>query len=66
VRGVPPGKYTVIAWREGGAEGTTQTMEVTVPSGGAGKADFAFGAAATQLNTSLKVMPALELPVLHH
>jgi len=66
IKGVPPGKYTVIAWREGGAEGTTQTMEVTVPSGGAGKADFAFGAAATQLNTSLKVMPALELPVLHH
>ena len=65
IKGVPPGKYTVVAWREGGAEGQTKTMEVTVPASGAGKADFSFGSAATSVNSHLKVMPALELPSLH-
>ena len=65
IKGVPPGKYTVVAWREGGADGQTKTMEVTVPASGAGKADFAFGSAATSVNSHLKVMPALELPSLH-
>jgi plastocyanin len=65
IKGVPPGKYTVVAWREGGAEGTTKTLEVTVPASGAGKADFSFGSAATSVNTHLQVMPALELPSLH-
>jgi plastocyanin len=65
IKGVPPGKYTVVAWREGGSEGQTKTMEVTVPASGAGKADFAFGSAATSVNTHLQVMPALELPSLH-
>jgi len=65
IKGVPPGKYTVVAWREGGADGTTKTFEVTVPANGAGKADFSFGSAATSVNTHLKVMPALEIPSLH-
>ena len=67
IKGVPPGKYTVIAWREGGANGTEKTMEVTVPASGAGKADFAFGegAATTSTKPSLQVMPALEIPSLH-
>src|SRR5262249_23395004 len=32
IKGVPPGKYTVVAWHEGGANGTEKTMEVTVPA----------------------------------
>lgn len=67
IKGVPPGKYTVVAWREGGANGTEKTMEVTVPANGAAKADFAFGegAATTSVNPSLKMMPAIEIPVRH-
>jgi hypothetical protein len=55
-----------VAWREGGANGTEKTMEVTVPANGAAKADFAFGEAATSSNKpSLQMMPALELPMMH-
>lgn len=66
IKGLPPGKYTVVAWREGGATGTEQTMEVTVPANGNAKADFAFGqgAATTSVNPSLKMMPAIEFPML--
>ena len=64
IKGVPPGTYTVVAWREGGANGTEQPKQVVVPANGSVKADFAFGEGATSsLNTSLKVMPALEFPV---
>jgi hypothetical protein len=64
IKGVPAGKYTVVAWREGGAAGTEKTMEVTVPASGSAKADFSFGeAAAAGRPGSLEVMPALELPV---
>lgn len=65
IKGVPPGKYTVVAWREGGTDGQSKTFEVTVPANGAGKADFSFGSAATSVNTTLKVMPAIEFPMLH-
>ena len=67
IKGVPAGKYTVVAWREGGANGEEKTMEVTVPANGAAKADFSFGGAATSSNKpSLQMMPALELPVMKH
>ena len=66
ITGVPPGTYTVVAWREGGANGEEKTMQVTVPASGSAKADFAFGGAATTSTTpSLQMMPALELPVVH-
>jgi plastocyanin len=66
IKGVPPGSYTVVAWREGGANGEEKTMQVTVPASGSAKADFAFGGAATSSNKpSLQMMPALELPSLH-
>jgi hypothetical protein len=67
IKGVPPGKYTVVAWREGGADGQTKQLEVTVTATAAGKADFSFGGGATtsSVNTSLKMMPALEVPVMH-
>jgi len=63
IKGVPPGKYTVVAWHEGGANGTEKTMEVTVPASGAAKADFSFGAAAMGRPSSLPMMPALEFPM---
>ena len=61
IKGLPPGSYTVVAWREGGAEGTTKTMEVKVPANGSAKADFSFGEGATSsMNPSpLKMMPAI-------
>lgn len=67
IKGVPPGTYTVVAWKEGGANGTEKTMQVTVPANGAGTADFAFGGDATTSLTkpSLTMMPALEIPALH-
>jgi len=65
IKGVPPGKYTVVAWHEGGAKGTEKTMEVTVPAKGAGTADFSFGASAALSGqpSSLQMMPALEVPM---
>jgi len=67
IKGVPAGKYTVVAWREGGATGEEKTMEVTVPANGSAKADFTFGGAATgSTKPSLQMMPALELPVMKH
>ena len=66
IAGVPPGTYTVVAWREGGATGEEKTMQVTVPANGAAKADFAFGAASSSLTPSLQMMPAIEFPMLKH
>jgi plastocyanin len=67
IKGVPPGTYTVAAWHEkGGPTGTEKTMQVTVPANGSGKADFAFGDAATSSLQpgGLQMMPALELPMI--
>lgn len=63
---VPPGKYTVVAWREGTTP-EEQTMEVTVTASAPGKADFAFpkaGAATSSTKPSLQMMPAIEFPML--
>lgn len=66
IKGVPPGTYTVVAWKEGGANGSEKTMQVTVAANGSAKADFAFGGdAATSTKPSLTMMPALEIPALH-
>jgi hypothetical protein len=67
IKGVPPGTYTVAAWFEkGGPNGTEKTMQVTVPAKGSGKADFAFGEAATASSRpgGLQMMPALEVPMI--
>ena len=67
IKGVPPGTYTVVAWKEGGANGEEKTMEVTVTANGSAKADFSFGGVATSsTKPSLQMMPALELPVMKH
>ena len=66
ITGVPPGTYTVVAWREGGATGEEKTMQVTVPKSGSAKADFAFGAATSSIKPSLQMMPAIEFPMMNH
>ena len=63
IKGVPPGKYTVVAWHEGGANGTEKTMEVTVAAKGAATADFSFGATALGQPSSLPMLPAIEFPM---
>jgi plastocyanin len=63
IKGVPAGKYTVVAWHEGGANGTEKPMEVTVPAKGAATADFSFGANALGQPSSLPMMPAIEFPM---
>jgi plastocyanin len=64
IKGVPPGKYTVIAWREGTTP-EEKPMEVTVTANEAAKADFSFGSAATSsTKPSLQMMPAIEFPML--
>ena len=66
IANVPPGKYTVVAWREGQTP-EEQPMEVTVTANGAAKADFAFpkaGAATSSTKPSLQMMPAIEFPML--
>ena len=66
ISGVPPGKYTVVAWREG-QQPEEQTMEVTVSASAPGKADFAFpkaGAATSSTQPSLQMMPAIDFPML--
>jgi hypothetical protein len=67
IKGVPAGKYTVVAWHEGPGAGTEKTMEVTVAGSGAATADFAFGATAELRGqpSSLPMAPALVVPVKH-
>jgi len=67
IKGVPPGKYTVAAWHEKPSpNGTEKTMQVTVAANGAVTADFTFDAGPTASNSQhgLKVMPAVEFPML--
>ncbi|HEX8098537.1 MAG TPA: hypothetical protein VF507_10890 [Pyrinomonadaceae bacterium] len=64
IKGVPPGKYTVVAWQEKLGE---KTMEVTVPAKGSATADYTFDAGATKASnqsSSLQVLPALDIPML--
>ncbi|HJZ79313.1 MAG TPA: carboxypeptidase regulatory-like domain-containing protein, partial [Pyrinomonadaceae bacterium] len=63
LKGVPPGKYTVVAWHEGGANGTEKPMEVTVAANGTAKADFSFGGTALGQPSSLQMLPAIEFPM---
>ena len=68
ITGVPPGKYTVVAWHEASAgPGTEKTMEVTVPAKGSATADFSFGASAALQGqpSSLPMLEAIAFPMLH-
>jgi hypothetical protein len=66
LKGLPAGTYTIAAWHEGPGDGTTKTMQVTVPANGSATADFAFesGAATTSVAGGLQVAPAIEFPML--
>ena len=66
LKDVPAGKYTIAAWREGGAKGSEKTISVTVEANGSVKADFTFDAAPATTSTqgSLQVLPAMEFPML--
>ena len=66
LKGVPPGKYTVVAWHEGGANGTEQKMDVTVAASGAAKADFTFGGTAMVQPGSWPMLEAITFPTLHN
>lgn len=63
---VPAGSYTLAAWKEGGANGTEKTIQIKVDANGTVTGDFSFGDAATAGTTTggLKVLPALDLPML--
>ena len=66
ISGVPPGKYTVVAWHEGPGSGTEKTMEVTVAAKAPATADFTFGATAELRGkpSSIPVVSAIEFPML--
>ena len=66
IKNVPAGKYTVVAWHEGGTAGTEKPMEVTVPAKGTATADFTFGGTAALRGqpSSLPMMPAIEFPMI--
>ncbi|HEX8651430.1 MAG TPA: carboxypeptidase regulatory-like domain-containing protein [Pyrinomonadaceae bacterium] len=65
ITGVPPGKYTVVAWHEKYGE---KTAEVTVGDKATATADFAFASTATASagGGSLEILPALDIPMLAH
>ena len=64
IKNVPPGTYTIVAWREGQTP-EEKPMQVTVTANGTATADFAFGGAATtSIAPSLKMMPAIEFPMI--
>ena len=68
IKGVPPGTYTVVAWHEASAgPGTEKTMEVIVPAKGTATANFSFGASAALQGqpSSLRMLAAIEFPMLH-
>jgi len=66
IAGVPAGTYTVVAWHEGGTNGTEQTSKVTVAASGAAKADFAFGGTAMGQPSSWPMLEAITFPTLHN
>lgn len=64
IKGLPPGKYTLVALHEKYGE---KTMEITLAAKGSATADFSFdGGTAfdTMRSNSLEVLPAIEFPML--
>ena len=64
IKGLPPGKYTVVALHEKFGE---KSFEVTLTAKGSATADFTFDAGTasdTIRSSSLEVMPAIEFPML--
>jgi hypothetical protein len=64
IKGLPPGKYNLVAWHERYGE---KTMEVNLAAKGTATADFAFDSATASdvpRSGSLQVMPAIEFPMM--
>ncbi len=64
IKGLPPGTYTLEAWHE---KYKPQTIQVTVGSKESKTADFTFASSSAALELeggSLKILPALDLPML--
>lgn len=63
IKGVPPGTYTLVAWHEKLGE---KTAQVKVDAKGAATTDFTYDAGTTAAleDSSLKLMPALDIPML--
>lgn len=64
IKGLPPGKYTLVAWHEKFGE---RTLEINLAAKGSTTADFAFDSSAASeeiRSNSLEVLPALEFPML--
>jgi plastocyanin len=63
IKGVPPGTYTLVAWHEKLGE---KTAQVKVDAKGTVTTDFAYdaGATASLEDSSLKLMPALDIPMM--
>jgi hypothetical protein len=67
IKGVPPGTYNVVAWHEKYPQG--QTMSVTVGAKESKETNFSFTPqqlTAELHDGALKVMPAIEFPMLGH
>jgi hypothetical protein len=66
IENVPAGSYTLAAWKEGGATGTEKTIDIKVDANGTVTGDFSFGDAPASASApgGLKMMPALDLPML--
>jgi WD40 repeat protein len=43
ISGLPPGRYTMVVWHEGGPLGTEQSVDVTISSGETKTLNFTFG-----------------------
>jgi plastocyanin len=63
ITGVPPGKYTLVAWHEKYGE---KTMEVTVGDKATATADFTYSptASVSPQGGSMEILPALDIPML--
>jgi len=64
LKGVPPGKYTLVAWHEKFGE---KTLQIDLASKGSATADFAFDASASAeviRSDFMEILPAIEFPML--
>jgi len=64
LKGVPPGKYTLVAWHEKFGE---KTMQIDLAANGTATADIAFDASASSeviRSDFMEILPALEFPML--
>jgi hypothetical protein len=64
LKGVPPGKYTLVAWHEKFGE---KTLQIDLASKGSATADFAFDATASAeviRSDFMEILPAIEFPML--